>query len=107
MCWLLYHVIPCKAWWCLYSFSCVVQSTLFVCAVPYLWWLAERYRQDSDLSSDEDGLPTSWRGRNDVAAISPPPPPPPPVGSAPASPITPRSRSGTAISRGRHIPHTF
>lgn len=61
----------------------------------------ERYRQDSDLSSDEDGLPTSRRRKNDVDVTSPPPPPPPPARSAPASPVTLRSQNGTIVSRAQ------
>ncbi|XP_023706894.1 uncharacterized protein LOC111864102 [Cryptotermes secundus] len=59
----------------------------------------QKYRQDSDLSSDEDGLPTSRRRKNDVGVTSPPPPPPPPTSSVPASPVTLRSQSGTLVSR--------
>ncbi|KAJ9583018.1 hypothetical protein L9F63_022634, partial [Diploptera punctata] len=47
----------------------------------------DKYDDDSDLSSDEDGLPTSRRRRDVVDAPSPPPPPPPPTDSVPASPI--------------------
>ncbi|XP_021939379.1 epidermal growth factor receptor kinase substrate 8-like isoform X2 [Zootermopsis nevadensis] len=56
----------------------------------------EKYRQDSDLSSDEDGLPTPRMRRNDADSVSPPPPPPPPADS---TPVNPRSRSGTLLSR--------
>lgn len=85
------------------QYSCFVQSPVVFFAVHYLWWLAEKYRQDSDLSSDEDGLPTSRRHKNDVAVTSPPPPPPPPTSSAPASPVTLRSQNGTIVSRGRCV----
>lgn len=63
--------------------------------------LTEKYWQDPDLSSDEDGLPVSRNHGRTVDATSPPPPPPPPTESAPASPVTLRSRSGTSLSRGR------
>lgn len=58
----------------------------------------EPYWQDPDLSGEEDGLPVSRNHGRSVGA-SPPPPPPPPTGSAPASPVTPRSRTATLLSR--------
>lgn len=61
----------------------------------------EKYWQDPDLSSDEDGLPVSRNHGRSVDATSPPPPPPPPTESAPASPVTLRSRSGTTLSRAQ------
>ena len=56
---------------------------------------------DPDLSTDEDGVPNSWNHGRSMGATSPPPPPPPPTDSAPASPVTPRSRSATMMSRGK------
>ncbi|KDR08458.1 Epidermal growth factor receptor kinase substrate 8, partial [Zootermopsis nevadensis] len=44
----------------------------------------------------EDGLPTPRMRRNDADSVSPPPPPPPPADS---TPVNPRSRSGTLLSR--------
>lgn len=61
----------------------------------------ETYQQDSDLSSDEDGLPISRSHGRSVDAKSPPPPPPPPTASAPASPLSSRSRTGTTLSRSQ------
>jgi len=59
----------------------------------------EKYWKDSDLSSDEDGLPVSRNPGRSVNATSPPPPPPPPTASAPASPVNLRSRAGTLLPR--------
>ncbi|XP_069693024.1 epidermal growth factor receptor kinase substrate 8-like isoform X3 [Periplaneta americana] len=55
--------------------------------------------QDSELSSDEDGLPVSRKHWDDMDGKSPPPPPPPPTNGAPASPNNSRSQNGTLISR--------
>jgi len=67
---------------------------------PADWVRKERLgKKDPDLSTDEDGVPNSWNHGRSMGATSPPPPPPPPTDSAPASPVTPRSRSATMMSR--------
>jgi hypothetical protein len=63
--------------------------------------LTEKYWKDSDLSSDEDGLPVPRNHGGSVNETSPPPPPPPPTASAPTSPVTLRSRAGTLLPKGR------
>lgn len=104
MCLLLFDVLPCKALWCMYS--CAVFLSFLICCNPLgsallMVTLTEKHWKDSDLSSDEDGLPVSRNPGRSGNTTSPPPPPPPPTASAPASPVTLRSRAGTLLPRGR------
>lgn len=104
MCLLLFDVLPCKALWCVYSSAVALSfqicfnlsgSALLMVTVTEPSW------QNSDLSSDEDGLPVSRNQGRMGAATSPPPPPPPPTGSVPASPAATRSQNANSLYGGR------
>lgn len=104
MCLLLFDVLPCKALWCVYS--CAVFLSFLICCNRFgcgllMVTLTEKMWQDSDLSSDEDGLPVTRNQGRSVDEKSPPPPPPPPTDSVPASPVSPRARTETTLSRGK------
>jgi len=60
---------------------------------------ADWVRKERLGKKDDDGVPVSRNQGRSVGATSPPPPPPQPTESAPASPVTPRSRNATMLSR--------